>query len=71
MYIIIYPLESGVYRVEVKKKQDMPDFGPLLHPQIVSEDALIPLVRQTAIGGNVTAISWNSSNFLLVGKLYG
>jgi hypothetical protein len=53
VYIIIYPLEPGVYRAEVKKKPEVPDFGPLTHPQILSEDSLITLVRQTAVSGNV------------------
>lgn len=50
--IIIYPRDPGYYYVEVKKKSDVPECGPLTQPQIISEDALVPLVRQTALNAD-------------------
>eukprot|EP01133_Synstelium_polycarpum_P014222 gene14222-16779_t len=50
--IIIYPLDIGWYRVEIKKRKDIPIFGPIHDNQIVSEQSLASLVIHTAINAN-------------------
>lgn len=55
MHIVIYPLEEGRYRVEVKRKAGVPPFGPIQKVQIVSEDAIASVVRQTAISADLAA----------------
>ncbi|OHS95653.1 hypothetical protein TRFO_38223 [Tritrichomonas foetus] len=49
-HIIIYPLNTALFRVDVKYKNTMKWFGPLRGSTIVSKKALPSLVRQTAIG---------------------
>ncbi|OHT16711.1 hypothetical protein TRFO_12969 [Tritrichomonas foetus] len=47
-HIIVYPLESALFRVEVRWKPGMNWFGPLRHTTIVKKSALPSLVRATA-----------------------
>lgn len=50
--IIIYPLQSGLYRVRIDKKPEVPFFGPLFDGAIVSRRTLPSLVRATAINAS-------------------
>eukprot|EP01117_Protostelium_nocturnum_P006881 TRINITY_DN2467_c0_g1_i3.p1 TRINITY_DN2467_c0_g1~~TRINITY_DN2467_c0_g1_i3.p1 ORF type:complete len:1554 (-),score=306.75 TRINITY_DN2467_c0_g1_i3:98-4759(-) len=55
--IIVYPLDIGYYRLEIKKKAGIPDFGPISasfgSSQIVTEAALATIVRQSALNGDL------------------
>jgi hypothetical protein len=46
---MIYPLETGVFRVHVKWKKDFGWFGPLRRSSVVLKKSLPSLVRATAI----------------------
>jgi hypothetical protein len=48
-HILIYPLDFGLFRVEIKWRQDLAWFGPLRWPVVVRKKALPSLVRATAI----------------------
>ena len=50
--IIPYDTNEGIYRVVVYKKRKELDFGPLPPDSLVSADALVPLVRMTAINAD-------------------
>ncbi|KAL6057278.1 Tuberous sclerosis 2-like protein [Balamuthia mandrillaris] len=52
VHIILSPLSNGMFRVEVKKKKEVPSFGPLQRIQLVSESALVPLVHLLAQSAN-------------------
>lgn len=54
--IVISPLDKDYYLVEIQKKREVPSFGPIISSQIVSENALISLVRQCALNGDVKKI---------------
>jgi hypothetical protein len=49
VHIMIYPLETGVFRVDVKWKKDVGWFGPLRWSSVVLKKSLPSLVRATAI----------------------
>ncbi|ELR17421.1 Rap/ranGAP protein, putative [Acanthamoeba castellanii str. Neff] len=55
VHIVVHPLKEGFYRVEVKKKPQVPSFGPITSVQIVSERAMPTLVRQVALSANLAA----------------
>ena len=55
MHIVVYPLDNGFYRVEVKKKREVKAFAPIQKTQILSEDAVATVVRQTAIFADLSA----------------
>jgi hypothetical protein len=48
-HILIYPLDLGLFRVEIKWRQELAWFGPLRWPVVVTKKALPALVRATAI----------------------
>ncbi|XP_062620262.1 ral GTPase-activating protein subunit alpha-1-like [Saccostrea cucullata] len=50
--IIIYPLPSGLYRIEINKKAEVPFFGPLFDGAILDRKVLPGLVRATAINAS-------------------
>uniref|UniRef100_A0A8W8IDE3 Rap-GAP domain-containing protein n=1 Tax=Magallana gigas TaxID=29159 RepID=A0A8W8IDE3_MAGGI len=50
--IIIYPLPSGLYRIEINKKAEVPYFGPLFDGAILDRKVLPGLVRATAINAS-------------------
>ncbi|XP_049857449.1 probable Rho GTPase-activating protein CG5521 isoform X1 [Schistocerca gregaria] len=50
--IVIYPLLNGLYRVQVKRKPDVPYFGPLFNEAIVDSKVLPGLVRASAISAS-------------------
>eukprot|EP01104_Vermistella_antarctica_P013879 TRINITY_DN4277_c0_g1_i3.p1 TRINITY_DN4277_c0_g1~~TRINITY_DN4277_c0_g1_i3.p1 ORF type:complete len:1289 (+),score=342.86 TRINITY_DN4277_c0_g1_i3:94-3960(+) len=52
VHLVIYPLESGLYRFQVFHKQKVPLFGPVYDGLVVCKALLAPLVRQTAINSN-------------------
>ena len=55
VHIVVHPLlNSSLYRVDVRQRQQLPPFGPLSGSQIVLEDALVPLIRSTAINANLS-----------------
>ncbi|KAJ4455434.1 putative Ral GTPase-activating protein subunit alpha-2 [Paratrimastix pyriformis] len=54
VHIIVYPLPSGLYRIQVHRKKEVPLTGPLLDGMVVPATLLGPLVRQTAINANRT-----------------
>lgn len=47
--IVIYPLKSGLFRVTVNRKPEVPWFGPLADESIVGGACLANLVRATAL----------------------
>uniref|UniRef100_A0A182N5Q8 Rap-GAP domain-containing protein n=1 Tax=Anopheles dirus TaxID=7168 RepID=A0A182N5Q8_9DIPT len=50
--IVIYPLKSGLFRVTVNKKPDVPWFGPLSDEMVVGGACLASLVRASAINAS-------------------
>jgi hypothetical protein len=48
-HIIIYPIEAGLFRVDVKWRAGLNWFGPLRWPVVVTKRALPALVRTTAV----------------------
>jgi hypothetical protein len=53
VHIVIYPQPSGLYRVQIFRKEDkVPLFGPLQDGMVVEPHVLVPLVRATAICAN-------------------
>ncbi|XP_058130699.1 probable Rho GTPase-activating protein CG5521 isoform X3 [Anopheles coustani] len=50
--IVIYPLKSGLFRVTVNKKPDVPWFGPLSDETVVGGACLASLVRASAINAS-------------------
>lgn len=52
-HIIIYPLQTGLFRIDVKSKQECGWFGPLRDTTIVTKRMLPSLVRLCAISANV------------------
>ena len=48
--IVIYPTKyEGLYRIQIIKKKEIPDFGPLYDGALVERSVLGELVRETAI----------------------
>lgn len=43
VHVIIYPLQNGLYRIQIKKKDQIPSFGPLVDGALVSPQ-LLPLL---------------------------
>ncbi|KAL5962599.1 Ral GTPase-activating protein subunit alpha-2 [Taenia solium] len=60
--IIIAPLSSGLFRIEIRKEPEIPFFGPLIDGMLVSEEHLPFLVRSTAIQAS-NAINARKPNF--------
>eukprot|EP00742_Colponemidia_sp_Colp-10_P008317 GILJ01009000.1.p1 GENE.GILJ01009000.1~~GILJ01009000.1.p1 ORF type:complete len:1747 (-),score=226.90 GILJ01009000.1:122-5362(-) len=56
VHIVLYPLEEGWFRVEVKMKKESLHFGPLSKSHIVPEHSLATLVRQTAVNANLAVM---------------
>lgn len=53
IHIVIYPMQSGLYRVDVHvKEKNTPIFGPVCHGMILSERILGDLIRLTSVNGN-------------------
>lgn len=50
--IVIYPLKSGLFRVTVNRKADVPWFGPISDEIVVSGTNLANLVRASAINAS-------------------
>jgi hypothetical protein len=51
--IVIYPIRnSGLYRIQMFSKPDMPQVGPLTNGVVVDKFTLGPLVRLTAMNAN-------------------
>ncbi|CAL8089966.1 unnamed protein product [Orchesella dallaii] len=50
--IVIYPLQFGLYRVQISRKAEVPYFGPLYNEAVVEKDVLAMLVRSTAINAS-------------------
>jgi len=56
VHILIYPTEENYYRVEVKKKEGVPSFGPIRGSQIIQGEAsLARLVSQTALNADIAS----------------
>ncbi|KAH0787357.1 Rap/ran-GAP family protein [Histomonas meleagridis] len=53
VHIVIYPLQTGLFRVEVKSKSEVGWFGPLRNSIIVTKRELPSLVRLTSISSMV------------------
>eukprot|EP00005_Dracoamoeba_jomungandri_P014899 CAMPEP_0174271780 /NCGR_PEP_ID=MMETSP0439-20130205/49046_1 /TAXON_ID=0 /ORGANISM="Stereomyxa ramosa, Strain Chinc5" /LENGTH=118 /DNA_ID=CAMNT_0015361991 /DNA_START=80 /DNA_END=433 /DNA_ORIENTATION=+ len=51
-HIVIYPLENGLYRVGIEKKEGMEEFGPLMDGMMLPPTLLPTLARETAIYAN-------------------
>jgi Rap/ran-GAP len=50
--IVIYPLKSGLFRITLNKKAEVPWFGPLYDEAVVGGTCLASLVRATAINAS-------------------
>ncbi|XP_055546648.1 probable Rho GTPase-activating protein CG5521 isoform X2 [Wyeomyia smithii] len=50
--IVIYPMRSGLFRVTINKKPDVPWFGPLSDEMVVGGSCLASLVRASAINAS-------------------
>lgn len=50
--IVIYPLPSGLFRITVNKKPDVPCFGPIHDETVVGGSCLAGLIRSTAINAS-------------------
>lgn len=50
--IVVYPLRSGLFRVTVNRKPEVPWFGPLFDESVVGGASLAALVRATAINAS-------------------
>ncbi|RUS74693.1 hypothetical protein EGW08_017551 [Elysia chlorotica] len=50
--IIIYPMPSGLYRIQICRKPEVPFFGPLFDGAIVDHHVLSGLVRATAVNAS-------------------
>lgn len=50
--IVIYPLESRLFRIQIYKKQDI-EFGPLQDGMVLPREILSALVRETAIQATI------------------
>jgi hypothetical protein len=50
--IIVYPVDSRLFRVQIMKKDDIPLFGPLMDGVLVHKQALADAVRITAVNAN-------------------
>eukprot|EP00943_MAST-04B_sp_MAST-4B-sp1_P003814 g3814.t1 len=54
VHIVIRPLDSGFFRVDVKAKPNVPRFGPLERGcHVLAKDSLADLVRETAIQADI------------------
>ncbi|KAF1806835.1 hypothetical protein FB192DRAFT_1317196 [Mucor lusitanicus] len=54
--------ENSFFRVEMQRRPDMPDIGPLSEPKLVSAQSLPGFVRQAAIHANIFAqVFWQSA----------
>jgi Ral GTPase-activating protein subunit alpha len=51
-HIVVYPLDSGLFRVQISRKNDVELFGPVMHGMALSKKLLAPLVRLTAFIAN-------------------
>ncbi|KYQ90706.1 RapGAP/RanGAP domain-containing protein [Tieghemostelium lacteum] len=61
--IIIYPLDNGLFRVQVYRKEaKVPMFGPLIHGMVINKTLLPLLVRQTAINA-YRYVRYNTPNY--------
>lgn len=54
VHIVIYPLQTGLFRVDVFNKNDVDWFGPLRKSTLVTKKELPSLVRITALNAMVT-----------------
>ncbi|ETO04486.1 hypothetical protein RFI_32913 [Reticulomyxa filosa] len=52
--IVIYPLQNGLFRIQIHKKDNVGNFGPLINNMVVRQHVLTPLVRLTALEANRT-----------------
>jgi hypothetical protein len=54
--------ENTFFKVEMQRRPDMPDIGPLHEPKLVSAQSLPAFVRQAAIHANIFAqVFWQSA----------
>ncbi|KAG1174466.1 hypothetical protein G6F70_004861 [Rhizopus microsporus] len=54
--------ENTFFKVEMQRRPDMPDIGPLFEPKLVSAQSLPAFVRQAAIHANIFAqVFWQSA----------
>jgi hypothetical protein len=60
--IIVYPINNGLFRIQVYKKDTTQLFGPLVHGMCVEKKVLAPLVRLTAIQAN-RAVRFNTEGY--------
>ena len=54
-HIVIYPLENGLNRIQVFKKDKLRLFGPLVSGMVLSTALLSTIVRIAAINANVAS----------------
>ncbi|KAL9547515.1 hypothetical protein MBANPS3_006125 [Mucor bainieri] len=55
--------ENTFFKVEMQRRPDMPDIGPLSEPKLVSAQSLPGFVRQAAIHANIFAqVFWQSAS---------
>jgi hypothetical protein len=51
-HIVVYPLSSGLFRIQIFKKDKLKLFGPLLDGMVVNQQILSELVRITALNAS-------------------
>eukprot|EP01130_Rhizamoeba_saxonica_P012453 TRINITY_DN5254_c0_g1_i1.p1 TRINITY_DN5254_c0_g1~~TRINITY_DN5254_c0_g1_i1.p1 ORF type:complete len:1582 (-),score=334.76 TRINITY_DN5254_c0_g1_i1:50-4666(-) len=61
-HIIIYPLECGLYRIQIRRKERVPNFGPLNDGMVLSPEILANLIRATTINAHL-AIRYQMAGF--------
>jgi len=53
-HIVIYPIQNGLFRIQIAKQPKVGEFGPLVNCTVVSKNLLPDLVRETAINAHLT-----------------
>jgi len=52
VHIIIYPLSSGLFRIQVCQKENVPPFGPVVDGMVLNKQVLAFMIRSTAVNAN-------------------
>lgn len=64
VHVVVYPLVNGMFRVQIKKKDQIPSFGPLVDGAVVSPQLLPMLVRATVINANRVVRNATTQNYV-------
>ncbi|KAI7862471.1 hypothetical protein BDF14DRAFT_1855114 [Spinellus fusiger] len=58
----LWGTESSFFRVEMQRRPDMPDIGPISEPKLISAQSLPGFVRQVALHANIFAQVQSGAN---------